>query len=309
MNEEPMKTGTCDIQTAKLSYRLYGELSNPIVIVETAMATCNAEWWHLAERWSEKFCVLLYDRAGYGSSSASTLPRTPVNVANELSELINALGIQKKVILIGHSLGGLYAQQFARLFPDKVHALILLDPVSANNHIFKQKLNSREYYQSGIDKSKNLKLGLVVSSLKLGFLLKSLLRKAPPFYYFNEFTKDAEDCILNNLTQRKLYKSAISEYQFIEFGNEIMSLKEKNDFPDIPLSLICHDPKIMTAEIEEYGGADKATAIKIDDMWVSLMKEYLHFSSKAIYRQAQNSGHYIHLSDPNVIWETLLSVK
>ena len=304
-----MKTGICDIQTSKLSYRLYGDLSNPFVIVETAMAACSAEWWHLAKKWSENFCILLYDRAGYGSSFSSTLSRTPVNIANELGELINALGIQKKAILIGHSLGGLYAQQFARLFPEKVHALILLDPVSANNHILKQKLTSREYDQSGIDKSKNLKLGLIVSSLKLGFLLKPLLRKAPPFYYFNEFAKDAEDCILNNLTQSKLYKSAISEYQSIEFGNEMIPLREKSDFPDIPLFLICHDPEIMTAEIEQYGGADRATSIKIDDMWVSLMKEYLHFSDKAIYRQAQNSGHLIHLSDPNVIWEVLLSIK
>jgi len=304
-----MKAGVCDIQTSKLSYRLYGDLSNPIIVVETAMAACNAEWWHLAEKWSEKFCVLLYDRAGYGSSSVSTLSRTPINIANELSKLIIALGIQKKVILIGHSLGGLYAQQFVRLFPDGIHALILLDPVSANNRILKQKLTSREFFQSGIDKSKNLKLGFVISSLKLGFLLKPLLRKAPPFYYYNEFTKDAEDCILENLTQRKLYKSAISEYHFIEIGDELASLREKKDFPDIPLFLICHDPEIMTAEIGEYGGADKATAIKIDDMWVSLMKEYLHFSDKAIYRQAQKSGHLIHLSDPNAIWEILLSIK
>jgi len=303
-----MKTGICDIQTSELSYRLYGDLSNPIVIVETAMATCNAEWWHLAEKWSEKFCVLLYDRAGYGSSSISTLSRTPVNLANELGKLINTLGIQGKVILIGHSLGGLYAQQFARLFPDKTRALILLDPVSVNNHVLKQQLSSKEYYQSGIDKSKNLRLGLTISGLKLGFLLKPLLRKAPPFYYYNEFTKEAEDCILNNLTQSKMYKSAISEYQFLESGNAATTLGEKDNFPNIPLFLICHDPEIMIAEIMEYGGADKATAIKIDDIWVSLMKEYLRLSDKAIYRQAQKSGHLIHLSDPNVIWEALLSI-
>lgn len=304
-----MKTGICDVQTSELSYRLYGDLSNPIVIIETAMAACNAEWWHLAEKWSEKFCVLLYDRAGYGSSSISTLPRTPMNVANELDKLIKALGIQGKVVLIGHSLGGLFTQQFARLFPDRTHALILLDPVSANNHILKQQLSSKEYYQSGIDKSKNLGLGQTISSLRLGFLLKPLLRKAPPFYYYNEFTKEAEDCILNNLTQSKLYKSAISEYQFLESGNAAATLGEKGNFPNIPLFLICHDPEIMIGEIMEYGGADKATAIKIDNLWVSLMKEYLRFSEKAVYRQAQKSGHFIHLSDPDVIWEALLSIK
>ena len=59
----------------------------------------------------------------------------------------------------------------------------------------------------------------------------------------------------------------------------------------------------------EYGGAEKATAIKIDNLWVSLMKEYLRFSEKAVYRQAQKSGHFIHLSDPDAIWEALLSIK
>ena len=304
-----MKTGVCDIQTTELSYQLYGDSTNPMIVVETAMAASTAEWWHLAEKWSEKFCVLLYDRAGYGLSSLSTLPRTPVNIANELGQLINTLGIQQKVILIGHSLGGLYAQQFARLFPDKVRALILLDPVSANNHTLKDQLSSQEYYQSGIDKSKNLRLGLVISSLKLGFLLKSILRKAPPFYYYGEFTKEAEDRILDNSTQSKLYRSALSEYQSIETGDEIASLKKKNDFPNIPLFLICHDPEIMVAEIMEYGGADKATAVKIDKMWVDLMKEYIHFSEKAVYRQAQKSGHYIHLSDPQKIWDALLNIE
>jgi pimeloyl-ACP methyl ester carboxylesterase len=304
-----MKTEICNIKTSRLSYRLYGELINPFVIVETAMGACSAEWWHLAEKWSEKFCILLYDRAGYGLSSSSKLSRTPVNIANELNELLNALGIRKPAILIGHSLGGLYAQQFARLFPDRVHAIILLDPVSANNHILRQKLNKREYFQSGIDKGANLKFGLVISSLKLGFLLRPLLRKGRPFYYYNGFLKEAEDLILRNMTQRKLYKSAIAEYQYLECGEEIEPLGEKADFPNKPLFLICHDPKIMTAEIVQYGGADETTAAKIDEIWISLMKAYLHFSGKSQYRQAKNSGHLIHLSDPNVIWETLCSIE
>ncbi len=304
-----MKTEICELKSAKLSYRLYGELSNPFIIIETAMGACSAEWWHLAEKWSDKFCILSYDRAGYGLSSNSKLSRTPVNIASELNELLNKLGIQKQAILIGHSLGGLYAQQFARLFPDRVHAIILLDPVSANNHTLKQKLSKSEYYQSGIDKSVNLKLGLVISSLKLGFLLVPLLKKAPPFYYFNDFSKDAVKNILRNQTQRKLYKSAIAEYQSLEFDEEIRSLNDKTNFPDIPLFLICHDPKTMTAEIEKYGGADQATAAKIDEMWLLLMKEYLHFSDKSIYKQAKNSGHLIHLCDPDVIWEALCSIS
>ncbi|MDH4275810.1 MAG: alpha/beta hydrolase [Gammaproteobacteria bacterium] len=305
-----MKTGVCDIQTSRLSYRLYGDESNPLVIVETALANCSAEWWHLAEVWSKKFCVLLYDRAGYGSSSTSTLLRTPMNIAKELGELLNALEISKKAVLIGHSMGGLYAQQFARLFPGRIHALILLDPVSANSHILQQQLSDKEYDQSGIDKGRNLRLGWLISSLRLGFLFKPLLRKAPPFYYYDNFTKEAEDCILNHLTQRKMYRSALSEYQCLTPDSTgTASLGEKGDFPNVPIYLICHDPEIMIAEIVAYGGANIVTAAKIDHLWISLMKEYLSFSEKAQYRQAHKSGHFIHLSDPNILWETLLSIK
>ena len=52
-----------------------------------------------------------------------------------------------------------------------------------------------------------------------------------------------------------------------------------------------------------------AIAAKIDELWVSLMKEYLHFSGNSVYKQARNSGHLIHLSDPDVIWEALCSLN
>jgi pimeloyl-ACP methyl ester carboxylesterase len=300
-----MRTGIIEIKTAKLSYRLYGDLSKPLILVETALGASNAEWWHLAEKWSSEYCVLLYDRAGYGLSSNSTLPRNSVNIATELNEFLNVLNIQKPATLIGHSMGGLYTQQFVRMFPDKACAIILLDPVSPRNHVLKEKLSPKEYYQCGFDKGANFKLGFIVTSLGLGFLLKPILRKGPPFYYYPNFSKEAEDAILGNFAQRKTYKNAVEEYRLIDSVSDV----GKTNFPNIPLWLICHTPEVMSAEIVEYGGADKETAEKCDDIWVSLMKEYLGFTSNSTYRQARNSGHQIHLSDPDILWEAITSIK
>ena len=36
-------------------------------------------------------------------------------------------------------------------------------------------------------------------------------------------------------------------------------------------------------------------------MWQNLMKEYLSFSKNAMYLQAEHSGHYIHLTEPELI--------
>jgi len=49
-------------------------------------------------------------------------------VTDELRELLRTAGVPAPYLLVGHSLGGLYARHYAQRFPDEVAALLLLDP-------------------------------------------------------------------------------------------------------------------------------------------------------------------------------------
>lgn len=51
----------------------------------------------------------------------------------------------------------------------------------------------------------------------------------------------------------------------------------------------------------KFGNNSLEFATRIEDMWQSIMKEYLDFSKNAIYLQAEHSGHYIHLMEPELI--------
>ena len=93
-----------DIGSARIACRLYGAGENTFVI-DTALGTCSAEWWHIAEILGRNNQVLVYDRPGYGESSVSSLERTPRNIAAELKKLLDLLHIDKNIILIGHSQG------------------------------------------------------------------------------------------------------------------------------------------------------------------------------------------------------------
>ena len=73
---------------------------------------------------------VLYDRAGTGWSEDAALPRPAHAVADELLALLDALGVGEPVVLVGHSLGGLYARRFAQRHPARVEGLLLLDPAS-----------------------------------------------------------------------------------------------------------------------------------------------------------------------------------
>ena len=67
---------------------------------------------------------LLYDRGGTGWSDPVPLPRSAAEVATELRRVAG----DGPHVLVGHSVGAVYARRFAQLFPSSVAGLLLLDP-------------------------------------------------------------------------------------------------------------------------------------------------------------------------------------
>jgi pimeloyl-ACP methyl ester carboxylesterase len=291
---------TMKIKTAKLAYRIFG--SGPIgIVVEPGLNASSAEWWHIAERLSQFTAVLVYDRAGYGKSSPSRLERTPRHVATELHELLSGLNMADKLVLIGHSIGGLYVQQFARLHPEKVKGLILLDPMSANHYRLPELLSKEEFDKSGMNKLTALKLAELLTRFRLGLLFRRFLRQAPPFTHYRDFTKEAERYILRGLVRYNQNRIAVKEYELSQNEDHVKHLTEKHHFPVIPISLITHTSDIVIDEMMRYEELGRVGAQNVEKVWRYLMKEYLSFSDYSQYIEAVNSGHYIHLTEPECL--------
>jgi pimeloyl-ACP methyl ester carboxylesterase len=102
-----------------------------------------------------------------------------------------------------------------------------------------------------------------------------------------------------------MYKTLIKEYSFIENDKILKNLEIIPESIHVPLYLICHTPEIMKKEIEYYGNTDNKTSTKIENLWVEIMREYLKLSNKSNFIQARNSGHSIHLTDPEIIWNVI----
>lgn len=71
--------------------------------------------------------VVAYDRAGLGWSDPSPRPRDAVTMAEELHALMHHGNIPGPYILVGHSLGGPIARQFAARYPNEVAGLVMVD--------------------------------------------------------------------------------------------------------------------------------------------------------------------------------------
>jgi pimeloyl-ACP methyl ester carboxylesterase len=99
----------------------------PVVVFENGLGA-TLDWW--AKVWPDTVAetrALAYNRVGYGRSDASPQPRDGAQVVHELRALLRARQLPPPYVLVGHSLGGLYMQLYARQHPAEVAALVLVD--------------------------------------------------------------------------------------------------------------------------------------------------------------------------------------
>ena len=76
--------------------------------------------------------VCAYDRAGLGRSPPNDLGVGVIDRGRELGRLLDQIGETDPVILIGHSNGALYAEAFARLYPERVAGLVYINGVTTD---------------------------------------------------------------------------------------------------------------------------------------------------------------------------------
>jgi pimeloyl-ACP methyl ester carboxylesterase len=68
-----------------------------------------------------------YNRAGYADSDPAGGVRDAATIVGELRDELQRRNLSPPYVLVGHSLGGLYMQYFARNYPDDVAGLVLID--------------------------------------------------------------------------------------------------------------------------------------------------------------------------------------
>lgn len=88
-----------------------------------------------------------YDRAGQGYSDAADGVRDADAILADLEQAMAAVGEPEPVVLVGHSMGGLYVRRFAIAHPDRIAGLVLVE--AATPAMFDQAgvRRFREYFR------------------------------------------------------------------------------------------------------------------------------------------------------------------
>lgn len=97
------------------------------LVFENGLMLPLSTWQKVAQALVDEADILLYNRPGVGRSALPEQSQDPKDAIRILRELLRAQSLSAPYIVIGHSLGGLYAQLFARLYAPDVAAMLLVD--------------------------------------------------------------------------------------------------------------------------------------------------------------------------------------
>jgi pimeloyl-ACP methyl ester carboxylesterase len=103
---------------------------SPTVVLEAAASASWLAWRRVQPQLSPVTRVCAYDRAGHGWSDPRPGSRDADTIVGELRDLLDRAGVERPVVLVGHSAGGLYVREYARRFPAEVAGVALLDSSS-----------------------------------------------------------------------------------------------------------------------------------------------------------------------------------
>ena len=119
-----------DLTTHKITSFSATANAKYLVVFESGLGNDHTVWTDkaVASQINSNSDVLMYDRAGYGKSENGPTPRNIERLRSELESVINKFSNGRKVILVGHSLGGLIIRDYAIKNPLKTAALLFVDP-------------------------------------------------------------------------------------------------------------------------------------------------------------------------------------
>lgn len=248
-------------------YQYRGQGSYTLVF-EAGMGDPAVVWDKVIELLPENSKTFTYDRAGLGWSSESFEARTSTNIVRELKGLLDKTAVDGKLILVGHSMGGLSMQLFAQQYPDKVAGLILVDSA---HEAQTERLAPANSLQRNI-----LRAGMWAAPIGLPRLYLSLS---------NPVEQALKSTTKHQYTSLGEARAFTQSQQQIEF--------EENPLGDLPITVISRNKPYAEMQDQQMSQRIK--------QWALLQAELSQLSTRSLHIHSGQKQHAIHKQQPQLV--------
>lgn len=270
----------------------------PTVILEGGLGAPFFVWSLVQPKIADLARVCSYDRAGYAWSDATPQPRTARQMADELHSLLQRSGESAPYLLVGHSLGGIIARVYAAQYPQQVSGLVLVD---ARHPDFFTRMPAG--YQQ-IDRN-NLRDAQTLRLIS-PFGLTRILAQNPIFGRFESYIAPLPDAVKAQARALMVHNPQHWATAVAERESSAESYTQARESAlSVGLPLI-----VLSAEngVQAWKSPNMEITTEDRQTWMTLQKELSELSSNSRWVIVPNSGHYIHLEQPDVVVDAIRSM-
>lgn len=276
----PMPGQLVDVGGYKMHIDCTGQ-GTPVVILDSGLGDSYVSWRRAQPQIAQFTRVCSYDRAGAGYSGSSSRPRTSQVFAEELHTLLHNAGIVGPFILVGHSLGGYNVRLFARLYPNEVAGVVLVDSSHpeqkkrfppALNDMDATWLREQEFFE-----------------LAMPFGIPRLLG-----FCGSDVEVRAADCNFHTARESVAELKSVSE--------SAAQTAAAGSLGDLPLAVLSADPNLPEPDLPQD------LEMPASEAWQEMQNELARLSTRSTHAIARNSGHYIQLDRPDLVIEAVRNV-
>ncbi len=189
-------------------YRLYVKcigVGSPTVILEAGLGSSSKTWDLVMPEVSKRTRVCSYDRPGEGRGDPAPRPvrqigshkyielRTGRQIVRDLHTLLANTDISAPYVLVGHSLGGLYAILYAHYYQNDIVGMVLVDSAHPDQVAREEALMTAQQARLGREELEQNEEGVDIgevfaevrathwrSEIPLYVLVHGLVRPPPP---------------------------------------------------------------------------------------------------------------------------------
>jgi pimeloyl-ACP methyl ester carboxylesterase len=282
---------------------------SPTVVFDSGWEDWAPAWSVVQPRVAIFARACSYDRAGAGFSEAGPMPRTSMQIADELHTALHSAGVSGPFILVGHAFGGDNVRAFADRYMPEVAGLVLVEADPSDLEPSEMREKEHLSQQNLIAKLRECR-----DSVAEGKPLPLLPTRPgrPPRtcaqQFFRGLPETAWSVALNakllQLAQTKvaMYDAYISEMEEYPV-DEVYLQQHRQSLGNRPI-------RVLTSGNHGVGSlrALSAEELKYEHEVALAQAQWLKLSSNAKLVIADRSSEYIQFDQPDVVTEAIREV-